>query len=146
MEEGMSLPAMIKAEFEVGEVDVRTYSPLTLAYIGDAFFDMVVRTLVVGRGNRAVNGLHKRTSTYVNAASQAGLAEAIQEILTEEEAAVYQRGRNAKAHSCAKHASLQDYRRATGLEALLGWLYLRGDTQRALQLVRAGLVKTGREI
>ena len=74
------------------------------------------------------------------------LAEAVQDLLTEEEAAVYRRGRNAKSHSIAKNAGLQDYRRATGLEALMGWLYLRGDTGRALELVKEGLARTGRAL
>lgn len=146
MEEGMSLPDLIKEVFEVGEVDIKTYSPLALAYIGDAFFDIVIRTAVVGKGNRAAEALHRQASSFVNAKAQAGLAEAVQDLLTEEEAAVYRRGRNAKSHSIAKNAGLQDYRRATGLEALMGWLYLRGDTGRALELVKEGLARTGREL
>ncbi len=136
----------IKAVFQCGKVDVRAYSPLTLAYIGDAVYDLVIRTVVVERANRAANELHKRTVKYVQAGVQADMIEAVLAELTEDEAAVYKRGRNAKSHTSAKNASIQDYRKATGFEALMGFLYLTGQTDRMLYLIQAGVEKAGLKI
>ncbi len=136
----------IKEVFQCGKVDVRAYSPLTLAYIGDAIYDLVIRTVVVERANRAANELHKRTVKYVQAGVQAAMIEALSEELTEDEVAVYKRGRNAKSHTSAKNASIQDYRKATGFEALMGFLYLTGQTDRMLYLIRMGIEKTGLNI
>ncbi len=139
MEEGLSLLAKIKQTFSVKEVDVRAYSPLTLAYIGDAVYDIIIRTVVVERSNRAANELHKKTSSFVKAQTQAAMAEALWEAFSEEEEAVYKRGRNAKSYTTAKNASIADYRKATGLEALIGYLYLQDRTDRVLELVKEGL-------
>ncbi|MED9903911.1 MAG: ribonuclease III domain-containing protein [Lachnospiraceae bacterium] len=139
MEEGLSLLAKIKQTFSVKEVDVRAYSPLTLAYIGDAVYDIIIRTVVVERSNRAANELHKKTSSFVKAQTQAAMAEALWETFSEEEEAVYKRGRNAKSYTTAKNASIADYRKATGLEALIGYLYLQDRTDRVLELVKEGL-------
>lgn len=139
MEEGLSFLGKIKETFEVKEPDVRAYSPLTLAYIGDAIYDVIVRTVVVGRANRAANALHKKTSSIVKAQTQALMIEALCDILTEEETDVYKRGRNAKSYTTAKNASVGDYRKATGLEALVGYLYLKDETDRILFLVKEGL-------
>ncbi|HKM03006.1 MAG TPA: ribonuclease III domain-containing protein [Lachnospiraceae bacterium] len=141
MEESISLLKKIKQEFECKEVDIKTYSPLTLAYMGDCIYDLVIRTLVVEKGNRAANSLHKATSSLVKAETQATLIELLQEELTEEELAVYKRGRNAKSYTSAKNATMSDYRKATGLEALLGYLYLKDDSDRVLFLIKAGLEK-----
>lgn len=143
MEESVSLLAQIKEAFAVKEVDVRAYSPLTLAYIGDAVYDIIIRTVVVERSNRATNELHKKTSSYVKAQTQAVMIEGILEELTEEEAAVYKRGRNAKSYTTAKNASIADYRKATGFEALVGYLYLLDNVPRILELVKKGLVAAG---
>ena len=117
MEESLTY---LKEQFELPDVDVRSYSPLVLAYIGDGIYELVIRTAVVGQGNRQANALHKKTSTYVKASAQAAMMEAILEDLTEEELAVYKRGRNAKTVSMAKHATMHDYRHATGFEAQIG--------------------------
>ncbi|MCM1263765.1 MAG: ribonuclease III [Butyrivibrio sp.] len=146
MEEGMTLLAAIKKEFDCGGVDIRTYSPLTLAYIGDAIYDLVIRTVVVERANRPVRNLHKITIRYVNAVTQAKMIAAIEDELNEEETAVYHRGRNAKTHTTAKNASTRDYHMATGLEALLGYLYLNGEMDRLLELVKLALEKIGMDI
>jgi len=138
-----SMLAQITAAFACGKSDVRAYSPLTLAYIGDAVYDLIIRTVVVERANRAANELHKRTVKYVNAAVQAAMIESLQEELTEEELAVYKRGRNAKSHTSAKNASIQDYRKATGFEALVGYLYLTDQTQRLLYLIKTGIDRLG---
>ena len=143
---GKDFLEQIKTVFECGKVDVRAYSPLTLAYIGDAVYDLVIRSIVVERANRAANELHKRTVKYVQAGVQAAMIEALTAELTEDEAAVYKRGRNAKANTSAKNASIQDYRKATGFEALIGFLYLTGQTDRLLYLVKTGIEKTGMSI
>jgi len=125
--------------FQIEEVDIQTYSPLVLAYIGDCVFDLIIKNIVVGRGNRQVNKMHQETSSLVQASSQSLIMRVIQEHLTEEEHAVYKRGRNAKSVTPAKNQSVTDYRRATGFEALLGYLYLKKDWKRMIDLVKIGL-------
>ena len=139
MEESLSLLDKIKKTFDCDNVDVRMYSPLTLAFMGDCVFEIVIRSIVVGRGNRQAGGLHKTKSSVVNAKVQARMIEALMEELTEEERAVYKRGRNAKPHTVAKNASVNDYRKATGLEALFGYLYLSGQEDRIFELTKRGL-------
>lgn len=146
MEESISLLLQIKETFACKDADVRSYSPLTLAYIGDAVYDLVIRTIVVERGNKAANLLHRSTVRYVNAGAQAAMIEALTPELTEEELAVYKRGRNAKSHTVAKNASIEDYRKATGMEALLGYLYLSDRMERVLALIHLGLEKTAQRI
>lgn len=146
MEESLSLLRQLKKEFGCKEVDIRTYSPLALAYIGDSIYDVIIRTVVVERGNQSAKKLHRTAVRYVNAGTQARMAEALQEMLTEEEEDVYRRGRNTKSNSTAKNASVTDYRKATGLEALLGYLYLQDRTDRAVELVKLGLGHLGLEI
>ncbi len=143
MEEDLSLLGKIKQVFACKEQDVRAYSPLTLAYIGDAVYDLIIRSVVVERGNRAANDLHKRTTRYVKAEAQAKMIVALQEELTEEEVAVYKRGRNAKSYTSAKNATIGDYRKATGFEALVGYLYLTEQTDRMLYLVKRGIELAG---
>ena len=140
---GISLLGQIKQVFECKEQDVMAYSPLTLAYIGDAMYDLIIRSVVVERGNRAANDLHKRTTRYVKAEAQAKMIVALQEELTEEEEAVYKRGRNAKSYTSAKNASIGDYRKATGFEALMGFLYLTDQMDRMLYLVKRGIELAG---
>ncbi len=110
----------IEAAFCLPGQDIRTYSPLVLAFIGDGVYDLVIRTLVVEQGNTHANILHRRTSKIVKAETQAAVIEALLPVLTEEEQAVYKRGRNAKSGTKARSASLADYRKATGFEALIG--------------------------
>lgn len=137
------LLGQIKEAFSCREADVRAYSPLTLAYIGDAIYDLVIRTVVVERANRAANELHKRTVKYVKAQAQAQMIEALTELLTGEELTIYKRGRNAKSYTSAKNATIGDYRKATGFEALMGYLYLSGAEDRMLELIRQGIERTG---
>lgn len=141
MEESMTILDAIKKEFGCKETDLRTYSPLALAYIGDAVFDLVIRTIVVERGNKSANNLHKKTVAYVNARVQARMIDALESELTQEELAVYHRGRNAKSYTTAKNASVIEYRKATGLEALCGYLYLDGQQDRLLYLIREAIAK-----
>lgn len=125
-------------------VDVNTYSPLVLAYIGDAVYEVIIRTKVINKGSMQVNKMHKRSSELVKAGTQAALIKAIEDMLTEEEHAVFKRGRNAKSATSAKNASIIDYRMATGMEALAGWLFLRQEYDRLVYLVSQGLEKLGR--
>lgn len=136
---GFEFDSYMQEVFQMKEVDVHSYSPLTLAYIGDSIYDLVIKSLVINQGNRQVNKLHKETSMYVQASTQSLMMRAMQEELTEEEHAVYKRGRNAKSVSPAKNQSITDYRRATGFEALLGYLYLKKEWKRMLDLVKIGL-------
>lgn len=146
MEEGVTILEAIKRSFSCREIDIRTYSPLTLAYIGDAIYDLVIRTIVVERGNTSPNHLHKKTVRYVNARTQAQMIEAVMTELTEEEQAIYKRGRNAKSYTTAKNASVMEYRKATGFEALCGYLYLTGNQERMLMLIKLAIESIGLEI
>jgi ribonuclease-3 family protein len=134
-----SLLEMIREQFDGEDADIRTYSPLTLAYIGDGIYDLVIRTLMVRHGNCQPNKLHKKTSALVKASAQAEMIDRIQEKLTEEERSVYRRGRNAKSYTMAKNATMKDYRKATGFEALMGYLYLKEEMERMVALIREGL-------
>ena len=136
MEESLTLLKLIKRDFGLGEVDLRTLSPLTLAFVGDCVYDLILRTVIVERHNASPNQLHREKSRLAKAPAQAEMAEALQEHLTQEEIAVYRRGRNAKSHTTAKNASVLDYRKATGLEALYGWLYLSGQEERGVERIR----------
>lgn len=146
MEESLSLLGAIRKKFVCDRVDIRTYSPLTLAFVGDCIYDLVIRTIVVERGNTAPGVLHTKKSSIVKAQAQAAQADALMEELTAEEQAVYRRGRNAHSHSTAKNASIGDYRKATGLEELYGFLYLTDQTDRLLWLIAKGLELTGQQI
>ncbi len=121
------------------DVDIRTYSPLTLAYIGDGIYDLVIRSIVVGHGNTRASQLHQHTSHLVKAHSQSAMMEYILPVLDGEEEAVYKRGRNAKSPTMAKNATVGDYRRATGFEALMGYLYLADRFERMLDLIDIGM-------
>lgn len=139
MEKGID--AYIKEEFEIAPVDIRTYSPLALAYIGDGIFDLVIRSIVVGKGNTKASQLHYRTSHIVKAKTQAEMMKVLEEILTPEEADIYRRGRNAKSPTMAKNATMSDYRNATGFEALMGYLYLKDEFPRIVELVKYAIEK-----
>ncbi len=142
MEKSVMSPAeYLREQFGLGETDLRTYSPLTLAYIGDAIYDLIIRTLIVERGNSQPNRLHKRASTLVKASAQAEMIERLLPVLTEEEMSIYKRGRNAKSYTMAKNATMLDYRKATGFEALMGYLYLKGELERMIDLIKIGLNK-----
>ena len=142
----MKIDSYIKEQFGIKDVDIRTYSPLTLAYIGDGIFDIVIRSVVVGKGNTKASQLHKHTSSIVKAHTQAVMIEALAPHLTKEEADIYRRGRNAKSPTMAKNATMADYRKATGLEALMGYLYLSDDFERVVELTKLGVQLIGIEI
>ena len=128
-----------KELFELEDTDIRTYSPLTLAYIGDAIYELVIRTILVEKGNTQVNKLHQRASKLVKASAQSEIIEKLKPYLTEEETGIFKRGRNAKSFTMAKNASMSDYRRATGFEALMGYLYLTEQWDRMLELIKIGI-------
>jgi ribonuclease-3 family protein len=110
------------------------YSPLALAYLGDAVHELLIRTSVVAEGNRSVNKLSKNGVKQARAAAQSDLYKRLVDVLTDEELAILKRGRNAKSLSRAKNAAVSDYRRATGVETLFGYLYLKGDYGRLVTL------------
>lgn len=143
---GISLSKEIGAMFSKRERDIRSYSPLTLAYIGDAVYDVIIRTAVVEGANRPAGELHRITVKYVSAGAQAQIVQALMDSLTEEERAVYRRGKNAKPHTTAKNASHADYMKATGFEAVVGYLYLTDQLHRILELVKKGAGLVGLEL
>ena len=146
MEEGVTfMTEYLRDAFGLRDVDLRTYSPLTLAYIGDAIYDLIIRTLIVKQGDSRPEKMHKRASALVKASAQAEMIERLLPMLTEEEHAIYKRGRNAKSYTMAKNATMLDYRKATGFEALMGYLYLKEDMSRLIDLVKAGLDKGEQE-
>ena len=132
-----------KKALKLKEVEAREYSPLALAYLGDAVYELAIRTFVMNHGNTQVNKMHKRTAGLVKAEAQANFYKVLEEELTEEEKAVYRRGRNAKSVTMAKHATMKDYRMATGFEALMGYLYLTEQMERMAELLGHGLTKLG---
>jgi len=135
----LDLSHFIIDTFSIEEAEPNTYSPLVLAYIGDSVYDLIIKFMVIGKGNRQVQKLHDDTSKLVQASTQSLMMRAIQEHLTETEHGIYGRGRNSKTVTPAKNQSITDYRRATGFEALIGYLYLKKEYGRLLELVKIGL-------
>lgn len=138
-ENDQSILQLLREHFPGKQQDIKAYSPLTLAYIGDAVYDLVIRTLVVERANRPTNELHRITVKYVSATAQAKMAAVLLDRLTEEERSVYRRGKNAKPHTMAKNATAAEYLKATGFEAVVGFLYLTDQLERLFTLVREGI-------
>lgn len=126
--------------FSLREADAAEYSPLTLAYIGDCVYELIIRTSLVNPGNAPVDMLNRRASRLAKAGTQAVMADAILSagMLNAEEEAAYRRGRNAHSPTKAKNATVADYRRATGFEALIGWLYIQKSFERIMEIVSAG--------
>lgn len=120
---------------EINGIDIRTIPPLTLAYIGDSIMDLFVRTYFATTSHETVQKLNNRAIKIVNAASQARILTEIDEILTDEEKDIVRRGRNAKSATKPKHADVNDYRLATGLEALLGYLFISGKSDRLSEIL-----------
>lgn len=118
------------------EVNAKQLSPLNLAFIGDAVYEILVRETLVCSANRPVNDLHRESVKYVSAQAQTAAYEKIQNMLTEEETAQFKRGRNAKVGHSPKSATDAQYHTATGMEALFGYLYLTGQVQRAKELFK----------
>ena len=129
----------IREIFGITAPDLRQVPVLTLAYVGDSAYDLILRTYFAETTMLHGKPLHGKVQAYVTARSQAKIADGLQKVLTEEEAAVYRRGKNAHPETVSKHASLTEYHKATGLEALIGYLYLSGQTERAVSLVKEGM-------
>jgi hypothetical protein len=127
---------IIKQNMGLDDINITDYSPLTLAYIGDGIYEIVIRTVIVDEANRQVNKIHKAASNLVKAGTQAKMIHYIMDDLTDAELTIYKRGRNAKAVTRAKNASMSEYRTATGFEALMGWLYLTGQSERMMKLIK----------
>ena len=134
-----SMRNQIRREFPHGEVDVRTYSPLALAFLGDGVYSLIIRTMIVEQGNRPAEKLHNETKRYVSAAAQAKIGDAIQDLLTPEERRIYRSGQHANPEHPARSVDRETYMKATALEALCGWLYLQDRTDRFLELLRTGM-------
>ena len=138
------MEAVIKG-MNLQETDPKQLSPLVLAYIGDCVYDLVIKTYLLDKkGNMPVNKLNRMASSLVKAETQSKLIGYIEESLTADEEAVYKRGRNAKSYTSAKNASIGDYRRATGFEALMGYLYLGRRYDRMVELVKMALDAFGK--
>lgn len=125
------------------EVNGYTYSPLALAYIGDSVFDLLIKTYIVTNGNKQTNKYHKEVSALVKAKSQAEYIDILMDNLSEDEVDIYKRGRNATTHSKAKNATMSEYRKATGFEALIGYLYLNGKISRLNEILEIITRKDG---
>ena len=128
----------LEKAFELDTVNLAEYSPLTLAYMGDCVYEFIIRTRLIYQGNAPVNTLNKKASTLAKAQTQAIMIEGLMEELTKEEQAAYKRGRNAHSFTKAKNASTGEYRKATGFEALIGYLYLKKDFDRIMEIVKKG--------
>lgn len=132
----------IQETFGESRIKPEQHSALALAYIGDAVYDLIIRTIVIDLGAGKVKDFHRMTSSVVKAESQAKLMKVLLEQLTEEEENAYRRGRNAKSATSAKNASIVDYRVATGFEALVGYWYLTHQIERGMTMIREGLLQT----
>ncbi|MBQ3181638.1 MAG: Mini-ribonuclease 3 [Clostridia bacterium] len=117
--------------------EINTLSPLTLAFLGDSVYEMFVRTKILASGNRPASELHKIAVGYVKAKAQADAAHKILDMLTDDELAIYKRGRNTNIHTVPKNADMADYRHATALETLIGYLYLKGEEERLIKILNA---------
>lgn len=126
----------IGKELQIRREDLKMYSPLVLAYVGDAVFELYIRTLLVSKGNASVHKLHKQSISYVKAKSQSNTIHRMLEDLSAEEQDVVRRGRNAKSGTIPKNADVTEYKYATGFESLIGYLYLKEDYPRLLELLK----------
>lgn len=127
----------------VKRTDPAMYSPLVLAYLGDGVYELMIRARVVSQGNMPVNKMNRKSTSLVKAQAQANMIRLLEPELTDEERAVFKRGRNAKSMTTAKNATVIDYRVATGFETLVGYLYLSEQFERLAWLVGRGLEKMG---
>lgn len=130
-----------KQKMDLGAVDVNELSPLVLAYIGDAVYDLCIREYVLSHGSRQINKMNKHKTALVCARAQSELIGWLisENLLTEREIGIFKRGRNTKSVTHSKNSSIQDYRRATGFEALIGALYLEEELERMIELIAKGI-------
>lgn len=141
--DSLDLSEWIKQEFGLRKQDIRTYSPPALAFMGDCVYEIIVRTVAVGRGNRPPQKLYQDTTKIVKASAQSKIYDALLEEVSEEERDIMRRGYNAHFHTKAKNATAYEYKKATGLEALFGYLYLTGRMGRSVELLKLGIEKCG---
>lgn len=139
----ISFTESLDETFRLSDKNWNMYSPLTLAYIGDAAYELIIRSIFVKQANCQAQKLHQKVTACVSAKAQSKMIKALQPELTEEEAAIYRRGRNSKPYTKAKNASLKEYLEATGFEAVMGYLYLNKDFVRMNELVAKGLKVLG---
>ncbi len=116
-------------------ININEYSPLTLAFLGDAVYELFIRSNLTKDTNTSANVLHKRAVLYVKASAQCMAYDKIEPMLTEEEIRIFKRGRNSKVNTKAKNADLAEYKKATGFETLIGYLYIKGDNKRLYELL-----------
>ncbi len=126
----------MRKDFDIKPMEVLNLQPLVLAYIGDAVYEVYIRTMLVINKKTNVNMLHKMSIKYVNAKAQSDIIHRIMDKLTQDEQDVVRRGRNAKSATAPKHAEITDYRYSTGYEALIGYLYLTNDIERLTYILR----------
>ncbi|MCI9677763.1 MAG: ribonuclease III [Oscillospiraceae bacterium] len=129
-------------DLRLTEDELRAISSVGLAHCGDAVYELLVRSWLCAHGRATGKSLHRATVELVRAGAQAVRADRVLPLLTEEEQAVFKRGRNAHVHTVPASASRADYLKATALECLLGWLYLRGERGRINQLFAAMMEET----
>lgn len=146
MEQSLSLAQELKTSFDLKEKDWRQYSPLALAFLGDTVYDLVIRQILVSRHDIQSQKLHRMAIKVVNAGTQAKMADVIGSRLDMEEESIFRRGCNAKPATHPKSATLEEYHKATGLETLMGYLYLKGEYARICELLALGLEETGNEL
>jgi ribonuclease-3 family protein len=137
----VDINSVIGGEFPLKKADVNLYSPLVLAYAGDAVYELYVRTLLLSHGNAPVHKLHKRSIAFVKAKAQSDTIHRLMSVLSGEEQDIVRRGRNAKSGTIPKNADVTDYKYATGFETLLGYLYVNGDYTRLLELMKMSVLQ-----
>src|SRR5690606_12012931 len=130
-------------ELPVRPGDINSYSPLALAFVGDAVYELYIRTLLLSRGNAPVHKLHMQSVAFVKAKAQSDIIHKLLEKLDPAEQDVVRRGRNAKSGTAPKNADVSDYRYATGFETLLGYLYIKQDFKRLLEVLRTAVAQSG---
>lgn len=135
----------IRRAFSLAGQRPELLAPHSLAYLGDAVYELLIRTVIVEKGDTSAKKMNRQATGFARASAQAKLIRALKDELTEEETAVFRRGRNTNPGMRAKHATMSEYRLATGFEALVGYLYLKGETDRLLSLIRTGWEKTEHE-
>ncbi len=126
----------MRKDFDIKPMDVMNLQPLVLAYIGDAVYEVYIRTMLVVNNKSNVNLLHKMSVKYVKAKAQADIVHRLNDRLTPDEQDIVRRGRNAKSATVPKHADVTDYRYSTGFEALIGYLYLTNNYERLMEILR----------
>ena len=138
--------ASVLDQINITESALTQYNPLVLAYVGDAVYEVFIRTLLVSKGNMSVHKLHKNSINYVKAKAQSDIIHRIMELLTQEEMDIVRRGRNAKSGTIPKNADVTEYKYATGFESLIGYLYLKKDFNRLIQILNISVSELDNQV